>query len=162
LKAQKRKHPAFEESTKPVFNKKSLSLPERIFVSKGHTWAELNPDGLAKVGVDEFVLKALGKIAVNNVVKEQTTVKQGDVVFEGNSGKGHFTFRSPIDGIVKEVNVNLKSVDDPYRKDWSLIIAPANWDTNIKNLKNGSALVSWLKENEHLVRLSYRGRSAGN
>lgn len=32
------------------------------------------------------------------------------------------------------------------------------------NISNGSraSLVSWLKENEHLVRLSYRGRSAGN
>lgn len=146
LKAQKKKHPAFADSTKAVFNKGTLSLPDRIYVSKGHTWAELTPDGLARVGVDEFVLKSLGKIAVNNLIAEQAKVKPGDVIFEGASGKGRFSFRSPIEGTVKQVNKSLRSIHDPYRADWSILVAPSNWEKNIKTLKNGTALVSWLKE----------------
>ncbi|MGE5497262.1 MAG: hypothetical protein ACM3Q2_04295 [Syntrophothermus sp.] len=146
LKAQRKKHPAFAESTQAVFNRKTLSLPERIFVSKGHTWAELMQDGLAKVGVDEFVLKALGKVTVSNMVAVQTSVKRGDVLFEGTAGKGHFAFRSPIDGTVKQVNKNLRVVDDPYNNDWGVMIAPSSWERNIKDLKNGHTLVNWLKD----------------
>ncbi|MGE5411015.1 MAG: hypothetical protein ACM3MI_08645 [Clostridiales bacterium] len=146
LKAQKRKHPAFADASKAVFNKNSLSLPERIFVSKGHTWAELVPGGFARVGVDEFVLKSLGKISVNYFAKEQTTVKQGEVIFQGTSGKGTFSFRSPIDGVIQDVNRNLTNIQDPYRNDWGVIISPSNWADNTKSLKNGQALVSWLKD----------------
>ncbi|MEI7811718.1 MAG: hypothetical protein WCJ01_04750 [Ignavibacteria bacterium] len=146
LKAQRKNYTAVEGSTKAVFNKKSLHLPANLFISKGHTWAQRIEDGLVKIGIDEFVLKALGKISVSNMVQEQTVVRQGDVIMEGMSGNTRFQFRSPLDGTVKLVNRNLKIIEDPYQKDWGMVVVPSNWDNNVKSLNTGLAVVNWMKE----------------
>jgi len=148
LKAQRKKHPAFDLSPIVVFNKSSLLHPEKFFVSSGHTWAQILQDGLVKIGIDDFVLKALGKLSIIDIAKENTVVKKGDIVLQGAFGRKRVTFRSPIDGVVKTANKEIigKLVNDPYKKNWGLILAPTNIEENFKSLKSGKELVEWLKE----------------
>ena len=65
-----------------VFDNISVTIPADSYVSKGHTWAELQGNGLMKIGIDEFVLKSLGNFIVTNIVKTGTLVKKGDPVIE--------------------------------------------------------------------------------
>jgi glycine cleavage system H lipoate-binding protein len=148
LKAQRKKHPAFDLSPIAVFNKSSLLYPEKFFVSPGHTWAQILQDGLVKIGIDDFVLKALGKLSIADLAKENTIVKKGDIVLQGTFGRKKVAFRSPIDGVVKTANKEIigKLVNDPYKKSWGLIISPTNIEENFKSLKSGNELVEWLKE----------------
>lgn len=148
LKAQKKSHPAFEKTTSAVFNKSSIAIPNQVFVSKGHTWAQKLQDGTVKVGVDDFALKALGRLSVTSIVPELTKVKQGDVILEGTCSSNSFKFRSPVEGTVKLVNSSIlnKPLTEPFTNGWGLVITPSNWEVSSKVLKTGESLSSWLKE----------------
>lgn len=148
LKAQKKSHPAFEKTTGAVFNKGSIAIPNQVFVSKGHTWAQALQDGTVKVGVDDFALKALGKLSITKIASELTSVKQGEVILEGTCSGRSFKFRSPVEGTVKAVNSGIlnKALTEPFTSGWGLIITPSNWESNKKALKTGESLSAWVKE----------------
>lgn len=148
LKAQKKSHPAFEKTTGAVFNKSSIPFPNQVYVSKGHTWAQQLQDGTVKVGIDDFALKALGRLSITKIASELTRVKQGDVILEGTCSKNSFKFRSPVEGTVKLVNDSIlnKTLTEPFTNGWGLIITPGNWEANRNALKTGESLSAWLKE----------------
>jgi glycine cleavage system H lipoate-binding protein len=147
LRAQKKKHPAFDQSSVAVFNKRSFILPERLYISPGHTWVQKLSDGLVKIGIDDFALKALGELSIINLMKENTNIKKGDVALQAAFGRKKISFRSPIDGVVKSENKEIvgKLLNDPYKKGWGLIISPTNLEENLKSLRTGDEVVKWLK-----------------
>ncbi|MCU7496891.1 MAG: hypothetical protein HF314_14325 [Ignavibacteria bacterium] len=148
LKAQKKSHPAFEKTPGAVFNKGSIAIPKEVYVSKGHTWAEKLQDGTLKIGVDDFALKALGRLSITKIASGETKVKQGEVIIEGACSNNPFSFRSPVDGTVKLVNSAIlnKPLTEPFTNGWALVIDPSNWEMNSKVLKTGESLSAWLKE----------------
>lgn len=148
LRTQKRKHPAFDLSPIAVFNKGSFVQNEKVYISPGHTWAQILNDGLVKIGIDDFVLKALGKLSVIDVAKENTEINRGDIIFRGEFDRKRISFRSPIDGEVKTVNKEIIGgvLDDPYKKGWGLIISPKNLEENLRSLKTGNEVTKWFKE----------------
>ncbi|MGE5400295.1 MAG: hypothetical protein ACM3S2_07815 [Ignavibacteriales bacterium] len=148
LKAQRKSHPALTKSPGAVFNKGSISHPELVYVSKGHTWIQPLTDGTARVGIDDFVLKALGKLSITKIAPEQSRVKRGETILEGTCGNTSVSFRSPVDGTVKSVNKGIlnKTLSEPYQSGWGLVISLSNWEGNLKDLKTGTTLNSWLKD----------------
>lgn len=153
LKAQKKKHPAFEPSNKHlmerlVFDYSTLSVPNDIYLSKGHTWAQKNQYGLIKVGVDEFVVKTLGNFSITNIKEPGAIIKKGDIIFEGNSNNHHFKFRSPVDGEIKFINPGIigKIMKDPYGDDWSVSMLAPEYETNKSQLFSGDELSTWMKK----------------
>ncbi|MGE5860935.1 MAG: hypothetical protein ACM34J_10295 [Ignavibacteria bacterium] len=160
IKAEKKFHPAFKKKyhiqENIVFNNISVIIPADSYVSKGHTWAELQGNGMVKIGVDEFVLKSLGHFIITGIVKTGTLVKKGDPVFDAKAGEKNLSFRSPIDGTISYVNEDLvgKSISDPYGEDWGAIISPVNFDKNTPTLKANEKVVDWMK-NEFLRLKSY-------
>ncbi len=73
IKAEKKYHPAFKKNYEIIenilFDNISVTVPADSYISKGHTWAELQGNGLVKIGVDEFALKTIGKFIVTNIAK---------------------------------------------------------------------------------------------
>lgn len=147
LKAQKKKHPAFEETSSPVFNKKSLILPKGIFISPGHTWALAEHDGSARIGIDDMIFKALGRISVADLAREGAEIKRGDIIAGAVAGNKRFNFRSPLNGTIKSVNSDLlgKEISDPY-SNWAVQIKPSKYNEDVKDLRTGSALADWLNQ----------------
>ncbi len=152
LRAQKKTHPAFEASnvlnhTSMVFNKYSIASPENIYLSKGHTWAEKIEDGLVKIGLDDFVMKALGKFTVENIAEENKNIKAGDVILEGAFNGKKIALRSPVSGVVTSVNKSLigSEINDPYA-DWSLVVNPSNFNSESEKLVSGKQLSNWMKD----------------
>ncbi len=150
LKAQKKKHPAFQGSSPiadiAVFTKEIFQAPLELFLSKGHTWAQKNEYGLIKVGIDEFILKALGKIALTKTAEAGQSVKKGDVVFEGSVNNKVLKFRSPVEGTVKFINPNIlnKKITDPYGDDWGVLLAANNFAEEKNSLITGNELKTFL------------------
>lgn len=146
LKSQGKEHPAF--ATYKVFNRGSFIFPEDIFLAPGHTWLQNIKDGLVKIGVDEFIVKSLGKIKLNVLKNEGENVKKGEPIFQTNIGPKVLNFYAPIDGKVKYVNKNLstKKVEDPYDIDWGLMIEPINFQESLQILKTKESAVDWLKK----------------
>jgi glycine cleavage system H lipoate-binding protein len=152
LKAQKKKHPAFQGSSTiadlAVFTKEIFQAPLELFLSKGHTWAQKNEYGLIKVGIDEFILKALGKVALTKTAEAGQALKKGDILFEGTVNNKVLKFRSPIEGTVKFINPNIlnKKIADPYGDDWGLLLAANNFTEDKKTLFTGNELKSFLNK----------------
>jgi len=146
LKAQKKENTA--SVTYQVFDKGSFLLPEGFLLTSGHTWIKLLKDGLAVIGIDEFVLKAFQSINLKNVLTEGTHVKRGDVLFEGVAGNKIIHFRSPIDGEVKFVSNSIEkvNVDNPYNTEYGITVIPKDFIQNSANFKSGKNGVNWLKE----------------
>jgi glycine cleavage system H protein len=152
LKSQHKKHPAFEKSPSiadiAVFTKELFQAPLAIFLSKGHTWAKKNEDGLIKIGIDEFILKALGKVAIIKTAEAGQTVQQGDVLFEAAVNNRVISFRSPVRGTVKFINPMIlnKKITDPYGDDWGVVLSSDNFSEEKNSLFTGAEIKKFLKE----------------
>lgn len=146
LKAQRKEHPAFV--TYQVFDKGSFLLPDGFLLSSGHTWVKLLKDGLAVIGIDEFVLKAFKNITLKSVLPEGSFIKKGEILLEGVVGNNKIHFRSPIDGEIKFVSKNIEklNVDDPYNTEYGITVVPKDFSQNSTALKSGKNGLNWLKE----------------
>jgi glycine cleavage system H protein len=142
----KSRKPAVETSASalPVFNKSSLHAPEGYLFSGFHTWVH-QEEKTAKVGIDNFAVKALGNILIKNIASEGKNVKIGDTVIEAEVHGQKVNFRSPVSGTIKSVNKLLfnRPVKDAYGDDWSLEIQK---DETEENLMLGQQAFLWLKK----------------
>ncbi len=151
IRAEKKYHPAFKKKYEiienVVFDNICVAIPADSYISKGHTWAEMLGNGLVKIGVDEFVLKSIGKFIVTKITKPGILVKKGDPIVEVKLGEKTISFRSPIDGTINYINDNLigKNISDPYGEDWGVIMSPVNFDKNAASLKTNEKVVEWMK-----------------
>lgn len=151
IRGEKKYHPAFQKNYEVVenvvFDNISVTVPADSYVSNGHTWATLQGSGLIKIGVDEFVLKSIGKFIVTSLVKPGIVVKKGDVILNAKLGDKTFSFRSPVDGTVNFVNDDLvgKTISDPYRNDWGIMVSPINFEKNASSLRSNEKVVEWMK-----------------
>jgi len=152
IKGEKKYHPAFKKNFEVVenvvFDNISVSVPADSYVSKGHTWAELQGNGLIKIGADEFILKSVGRFLVASISKAGTVIKKGDAIMEAKLGDKVFSLRSPVDGIISFVNDELvgKTIDEPYGKDWAVMVTPIDFEKNAASLKANEKAVDWMKE----------------
>lgn len=130
-----------------VFNRKSLLAPDGFYFSKGHVWAKTLGNNKVKAGIDDFVLHALGKILVSEIVPEGSKIKKGDILMKGFFDSKSVHFLSPVDGTVDSVNKELvgKYLSDPYNDDWGLVIKTENADAALSPLFMGANAVNWMK-----------------
>lgn len=145
LKAQGKEHPAFAVK---VFDKRFF-FPTEAILSTGHLWLQRAQNGLYKLGIDEFILKALGKLHLIPLKAEGQSVNKGEPILQAVFGNRTITFRAPVDGSIKFVNKNIneKPVDDPYGDDWAMLIEPkTNIALSTTFLKTGNDAIKWLHD----------------
>jgi glycine cleavage system H lipoate-binding protein len=144
LKAQGKKHPAF--STVKVFDS-GFMYPGDIYLSTGHTWLKMLKEGFVRIGVDEFIQKALAGIKFITLLTEGTRVQKGDILFSAVSGDKMVNFYAPVSGTIKKVNTAMENrgIDDPY-KNWVVSIQPENINADLKGMKFSESATNWLAE----------------
>ena len=148
-RAEKRKaalSPAVKVLAKPRF-----VIPKAYFFGKGHTWVELLPDGLTRVGLDDFVQKILGAVDQVTVVSQDGRFARGEKLFTVRQGTKTLSFRAPISGKVVAVNDELIHFPDmlrkePYKAGWIAVMEPSDLADEIKQLSIGSEAAKWLKD----------------
>ncbi len=138
--------PAARASAKPRF-----VIPKGYFFGKGHTWVELLPDGLTRIGLDDFVQKILGPVGQVEFAPANTVVRRGEKLFTVRQNSKEMSFRSPISGRVVAYNddlVNSPGVvrKEPYKGGWVMLIEPTDLAADIKQLSIGNEAALWLKE----------------
>ncbi len=151
LRAEKKLHPALVKNYKVInsvaFNNLSVTIPADTFVSKGHTWAKPDKNGLVKVGVDEFVMKSMGEFVITNTAPNGILLNEGDPVIEARSGNKKIIFRSPVRGqvILQNHNLSGKRITDPFTEDWGVIIRAQEFQKSSKKLKINEEVIEWMK-----------------
>jgi glycine cleavage system H lipoate-binding protein len=126
-------------------------IPKGYFFGRGHTWIELLSDNLARVGLDDFAQKIIGRIDDVAFISGGDEVVKGDTLFTLRQGEKELSFRAPISGKVVSFNDELSTSPDvlrkkPYSDGWVAIIKPTNLDKETRFLSRGDEAAQWLKE----------------
>lgn len=150
LKMQNKPHPAFGMITSSnllLFNNLNIDIPGDLLFSRSHTWLQKNHYGLIKIGVDDFIDKSLGNYSFSKFADINKDIKRGEIIFELLSGNKLIKIPSPIDGTLKFINEDLlnKKNISPYQ-DWGVLLAPKNYDENIRQLIFPKDTAAWMKK----------------
>lgn len=131
-----------------IFKADSITVPAALFFHRGHTWIKFTSPNQARVGLDDFAQKILGRIEAIQFPRVGEPVKQGDPLFLVKVGKNKIFLPAPSDGIVTQVNTELAAAIDaihasPFEKGWVCELKPDNISKNIQELLFGEDAVEW-------------------
>lgn len=156
------------QTSPTVFNRRSIIAPEGFYFSKGHIWAKIMDKDKIKAGIDDFVIHALGKLQISEIIPAGTKIKKGDVMIKGKFDSKSVNFFSPVDGVVDTINKDIigKVVSDPYNNDWGVVIKTSDSNNSLSSLFLGVNAVNWMKNEfkklkEFLVMNSYKPELVG-
>lgn len=123
-----------------------FSIPGGVFISEGHCWANIDPDGMVYVGIDDFAKKIIGNIETIEMPNLGMEVAKGQHLFSIKQGTNSIPFNSPVSGKVESINKSL--LNDPerlestsYYKNWFCRIDASQLDEELKELKIGKNAV---------------------
>ncbi|HJW72697.1 MAG TPA: response regulator [Geothrix sp.] len=134
-----------------VVSASEFCVPGGAFLSSGHAWVRIEPEGQVRIGVDDFVRKALGTVKEVLLPERGKAVHQGDPLFtlKGDSGTVHVA--APLSGKVEHDNQGLKSdpgalTHSPYDRGWVCLITPSDLAGELPSLKIGKPVVDWYQD----------------
>lgn len=128
-----------------------FAIPGGVFISDGHCWTAIGQDGTAKVGMDDFAKKLIGKITGIDFPNLGMNITKGQPLFNVKQGNRTVQFLSPVSGQVKninhELNEDLEALDfTPYEKNWVCSIDADKLDSELTQLKIGKNAVTYYQE----------------
>ncbi|MDI6766140.1 MAG: glycine cleavage system protein H [Bacteroidota bacterium] len=149
-KIQKQLKPKVHIAHLPVthdFIKDEFAIPGGVFIAKNHTWFSINQEGIAKVGIDDFAKKLIGKIDSIELPNLGMNVKAGQPLFTVKQGGRSVAFNSPITGKVSQINTllqgNLVSLElTSYERNWICALDTDMIDDEIKGMCIGKSAVT--------------------
>lgn len=139
------------------FVKGEFSIPGGVFISKNHTWVSMTQEGIAKVGIDDFAKKLIGRISAIELPNLGMQVKAGQSLFTVKQGNRTVSFNSPVSGKVSQINTLLKdnvaALDvTAYERNWVCAFDPDNIDNEIKTMSIGKSAVNVFHEDIEKLR----------
>jgi len=144
---------------------RDFCVPGGAFISEGHLWVRLEPDGEVRIGMDDFARKALGTIEGIELPAPDATVRRGEPLFAVRRAARTIHFASPLAGSVKQINTALN--DDPvclnrspYDRGWVCLMQPADLPAALTTLRIGEPVVTWYQD--EIARLRDAGGPAEN
>ena len=88
----------------PVSTKAQFVIPKGYFFGKGHTWIELLSGNLARIGLDDFSQKIIGRIDDIAFAPGGKEIAKGDKLFTVQQGEKSLSFCAPISGKIISFN----------------------------------------------------------
>lgn len=99
-----------------------MKLPKDYLYTQEHQWIHF--DGhFATIGITDYASSELGEIVHIDIEPSKADLKALDVVGSIESTKTVSDLYMPLDGVVTEVNENIKTypeniANDPYKEGW--------------------------------------------
>jgi glycine cleavage system H lipoate-binding protein len=126
----------------------SITVPSAFFFHRGHTWVKFFSPNRARVGLDDFAQKVLGRIEAIQFPRIGELVRQGDAIFMVQVGERKLFLAAPSDGIVTHINADLAAApaalhSSPFENGWVCEIKPENVSQNVSELLSGEDAVQW-------------------
>ncbi|MCF8233370.1 MAG: hypothetical protein K9G67_04325 [Bacteroidales bacterium] len=128
-----------------------LRTPKGLFYSNNHTWAFLSKNGLAKIGLDDFLLQIVGDVELNPKVTSGDFIKKGGLLAQINQEGKTLRFTAPISGEIHQANSSIFDNsgllrEDPYGAGWIFEIKPSDWKNETKTLYFSEEISQWMKD----------------
>lgn len=126
-------------------------FPDDLHYTNGHLWLKKELDGTLTIGFDDLAQKLIGKIMFLRLPREGVELTQGKDFGTVESIKWVERLKSPVTGIVKAVNAQLRAKPslvsgDPYGA-WFVKVEPkGNVDEELSKLFHGPSLADWVKK----------------
>jgi glycine cleavage system H lipoate-binding protein len=126
-------------------------VPGGAFLSSGHAWVRIEPEGQVRIGIDDFMRKALGTVTEVLLPERGKTVKQGETLFTLKSAAGAVHVAAPLSGRIEHDNAGLKSdpselIHSPYDRGWVCLLTPSDLALELASLKIGKPVIDWYHE----------------
>ncbi len=157
-----RRHDRIERQMKPTVrlltpatpetgSQHEFNVPAGVFVSHNHTWVDLEMNGTARVGLDDFARKTFGPIDGVELPKPGATVKRGSPLFSLRHNSRTFGISSPISGKVTLVNAEHAEhpewiASKPFELSWMCCVEPSSLAEELRSLKVGADSIHWYRE----------------
>ncbi len=137
-------------STKESGSQHEFNVPAGIFISQNHTWVNVEMNGTARVGIDDFARKIIGKIDKIELPKLNVEIRKGDLLLSIKHGSQTVDLSSPISGRVTLLNTEHIEHPDwiaskPFELSWMCCIEPSNLSEELRSLKIGVDSINWYK-----------------
>lgn len=155
-------------SSKESDSKHEFNVPAGIFVSKNHTWINIEMNGTARVGIDDFARKIISKIDAVELPKLNKEIKKGEPLFSIKKNSQVLSISSPISGRITLINTEHIEhpewiASKPFELSWMCCIEPSNLSEELRSLKIGADSVSWYRKeidkySEIVKRIEMEGR----
>jgi glycine cleavage system H protein len=126
-------------------------VPAGIFVSPNHTWVNIELNGTARVGLDDFARKTIGRIDGVEMPQVGASVTKGEQLFSIQHNGQKIDVASPISGRVTHVNSEHLEhpewiASKPFELSWMCCIDPSNIPEELHTMKIGAESINWYKE----------------
>ncbi len=138
-------------STNESGSKHEFNVPAGIFISRNHTWVNIELNGTARVGIDDFVRKIISNIDEVELPKLNTEVKKGELLFSIKHNSHTIDISSPLSGKVTLTNTEHIQhpewiASKPFELSWMCCIEPSNLAEELRSLKIGVDTINWYRE----------------
>ncbi|MCX7140452.1 MAG: response regulator [Proteobacteria bacterium] len=137
-------------SSKESGSQHEFNVPAGIFISQNHTWVNVEMNGTARVGIDDFARKIIGKIDRVEMPKLNAEIKKGDLLLSIKHGTQSVDLSSPVSGKITLLNTEHLEHPDwiaskPFELSWMCCIEPSNLSEELHSLKIGVDSINWYK-----------------
>jgi glycine cleavage system H lipoate-binding protein len=128
---------------------KGFEVPKGYYLHNGHTWARIESGGFMRIGLDDFVLKLLGKADAMDlplIGKELDHARPGWGIKRDHNLAD---ILSPVDGVIVEVNPRARenpglANDDPYGKGWLFMVRTPDIKKDAQRLIGDEKSMDWM------------------
>ena len=137
-------------------------VPGEFHFHQGHGWVKTGEENVARVGMDDFAQKLVGRVDSIDLPPVGSRLSQGEKGWVLTADSRAIPMLSPIDGEIVAINEEaLRSPDivneDPYGKGWLLKVRPERLAANRTGLLAGRLARRWMEETLHGLRLTMGG-----
>jgi glycine cleavage system H protein len=117
-----------------------IDVPAGYFVSTGHSWGRVEPDGAVVAGMDEFARQMLGTPDTLEMPRIGTAVKAGEPIATLYRKGRLARVPAPVDGVVEDVHTQLilhpeTLSKDAYKDGWMVRLRPQNLGRALTSLR---------------------------
>jgi CheY-like chemotaxis protein len=126
-------------------------VPGGSFLSPGHAWIRIEPDGHVRIGVDDFAHKAMGEVAQVTLPEPGKTIQAGETLVTFKRGQEELRITAPVSGKIVESNSRLTTEatlvgNSPYKDGWVCRIQPTDLAAELPAFRIGKPVVQWYGE----------------
>ncbi len=128
-----------------------INVPGGLFVDREHSWVGVDITGVARIGLDDFAHKTLGRIEDLGLPRIGAKVRRGEPLFSIRGDGRELVFTSPLSGRVaaihEEIGDHLELLHrQPYRNGWICSLEPSDLSVDLERLTIGAAAIPWYED----------------